>query len=134
MARQCPFTSFKIPCLELLANIRAQFECPSEGMHPALFVWSLTRAQRVERSELMAWLPRTSGQYVGGDAEWRCLKSLAKRAILLAEKNLKRHFNAMSESFVLLLARTGEDAPSWGSTLNIVRNEFPAGGILSRLG
>jgi len=62
------------------------------------------------------------------------LKSLAKRAILLAEKNLKRHFNAMSESFVLLLARTGENAPSWGSTLNTMMNEFPAGGILSRPG
>lgn len=58
----------------------------------------------------------------------------SKKGHFASRKNLKRHFNAMSESFVLLLARTGEDAPSWGSTLNIVRNEFPAGGILSRLG
>lgn len=58
----------------------------------------------------------------------------SKKGHFASRKSLKRQFNAMSESFALLLARTGENAPSWGSTLNTMPNEFPAGGIPSRPG
>jgi hypothetical protein len=58
----------------------------------------------------------------------------SKKGHFASRKKFETSFNAMSESFVLLLARMGENAPSWGSTLNTMMNEFPAGGILSRPG